>query len=279
MLVTGQCDSRQYRFAYEIHSAADVPGDFPVPLPLRLCCSIMFMPGDTQDYWQKPSYPPRIYILTRDIIAVYPHPGADESAFAISLNDLSEISSDTALLYGVFQLHGLPASRSFRYSATHHKHVVDFLRRVRPLWLPTLRMGAPAGMLPSRERPVDFKCRCAVEAELDTGEEVYKCCSQPRREKRVEGWIFSETQVLPAIFLILTNRRILSISASKNTMSDQYGIELCYTTPLNVRTAIIEQTVDGFDLHLEIKNARTWKLSFADEQLTSIADVLTLLNL
>jgi hypothetical protein len=32
-------------------------------------------------------------------------------------------------------------------------------------------------------------------------------------------------------------------------------------------------------LHLEIKNARTWKLSFADEQMTSIADILTHLNL
>lgn len=279
MLATGQCDSRQYRFAYEIQSAADFPGDFPVPLPICLCYSVIFMPGDTQDFWQKPCYPPRIYTLTRDSLAVYPHPAADESAFVISLENLTEIDSETALLYGLLQLHGLPTTRSFRYSATHHKHVAAFLRKVRSLWLPTLRMRAPIGTLPSRERPVDFRCRCAAEAELDTGEEVYECCSQPQREKKVEGWIFSETRVLPAIFVILTNRRILTISASKDTRSDQYGIELCYTAPRNLRTAILEQTVDGFDLHLEIKNARTWKLSFADEQMKSIADILTLLKL
>jgi hypothetical protein len=140
-------------------------------------------------------------------------------------------------------------------------------------------MRAPTGTLPSRGRPVDFRCRCATEAELDTGEEVYECCSQPRREKKVEGWIFSETRILPAIFVILTNRRILTISASKDTKSDQYGIERCYTAPRNLRSAILEQTVDGFNLHLEIKNAHTWKLSFADEQMKSIADILTLLKL
>jgi hypothetical protein len=279
MLETGQCDSRQYRFAYGIQSAADVPKDFPVPLPISMCCSVVFMPGDTQDFWQKPCYPPRIYILTHDILAIYPHPTADETAFAISLVDLTEIDSETALLYGVLQLHGLPTSRSFRYSATHHKHLAAFLRKVRSLWLPTLRMRASTGNLPSRERSVDFRCRCAAEAELDTGEEVYKCCSQSRREKKVEGWIFSETRVLPAIFMILTNRRILTISASKDTKSDQYGVELCYTPPRNLRTAVLEETVDGFDLHLEIKNARKWKLSFADEQMTSVADILTLLNL
>ena len=79
--------------------------------------------------------------------------------------------------------------------------------------------------------------------------------------------------------MILTNRRILTISASKDTKSDQYGVELCYTPPRNLRTAVLEETVDGFDLHLEIKNARKWKLSFADEQMTSVADILTLLNL
>jgi hypothetical protein len=279
MLETGQCDSRQYRFAYGIQSAADVPKDFPVPLPISMCCSVVFMPGDTQDFWQKPCYPPRIYILTHDILAIYPHPTADETAFAISLVDLTEIDSETALLYGVLQLHGLPTSRSFRYSATHHKHLAAFLRKVRSLWLPTLRMRASTGNLPSRERSVDFRCRCAAEAELDTGEEVYKCCSQSRREKKVEGWIFSETRVLPAIFMILTNRRILTISASKDTKSDHYGVELCYTPPRNLRTAVLEETVDGFDLHLEIKNARKWKLSFADEQMTSVADILTLLNL
>jgi hypothetical protein len=240
MLETGQCDSRQYRFAYEIQSAADVPGDFPVPLPISLWCSAIFMPGDAQDFWQKPCYPPRIYILTRDTLAIYPHPAADETPFAISLVDLTEIDSETALLYGVLRLHGFPTSRSFRYCATHHKHVAAFLRKVRSLWLPSLRMRAPTRALPSRERPVDFRCRCAAEAELDTGEEVYKCCSQSRREKKVEGWLFSETRVLPAIFVILTNRRILSISASKDTKSDRYGIELCYSPPRHLRTAVLE---------------------------------------
>jgi hypothetical protein len=279
MQVTSQCDSRQYRFAYEIQSAADVPGDFPVSLPSSSCCSVTFMPGDTQDVWQKPFYPPRIYVLTRDTFAVYPHPTADETPFLIALDDLTEIDSETALLYGALQLHGPPTSRTFRYSATHHKHVAAFLRKVRSLWLPTFRMKTTAGTLPSRSRPVDCRCQCAAEAELDAGEEVYKCCSQPQREQKVKGRIFTETQVLPAIFLILTNRRIMTISTSKATTSDQYGVELCYTAPCNLRTAIVEPTVDGLNLHLEIKNARRWKLSFADEQMPSIANILTALNL
>jgi hypothetical protein len=279
MLITGQCDSRQYRFAYEIKSAVDVPGDFPVPFPISLCCSVIFMPGDTQDVWQEPCYPPRIYILTRDTLAVYPHPTADETPFVISLDDLIEIDSETALLYGAFQLYGNTISRCFRYSATHHKHVAAFLRKVRSLWLPSFRMKTSAGALPSRDRPVDFRCQCAAEAELDTGEAIYKYCLQPQREKKIERWIFSKIQVSPAIFLILTNRRIMTISTSKCATSDQYGIELCYTAPCNLSAAIVEQTVDGFNLHFEIKNDRTWKLSLADEQMPFIAAILTLLKL
>jgi hypothetical protein len=277
MLVTGQCDSRQYRFAYEIHAAADIPRDFAVPLPVSLGSLSIFMPGDTQDGWQKPCYPPRIYILTRDTLAVYPHPTADESPFVISLNDLIEIDSEMALLYGALQLYGRTISRCFRYNAAHHKHVAALLRILRSMWLPHFCLQMPAVALPTRDRSVDFKWQCAAEAELDAGEDVYRYCLQPQRKKSIKTWIFSRTRVLPVTSLILTNRRIMTISTSKDT-SDRYGIVTCYTAPFNLRTASVERTTDGLELCLEINNSRTWQISFADEQMPSIVAILSLLK-
>jgi len=278
MLLQSQADSLQYRFAYEIRAMADVPWDFPFPLPIDECCSIIFMPGDTQEAGQKSYYPPRIYLLTRDTFAVYPHPSADEPPFLISLEDLIEVSSERALLYGALQLHSSTTSKNFQYNAAHHKYVASLLRKVRLIWLPPCRMRVPTVALPGRDRPVDFRCQCAAEAELDIGEQVHKYCLQPQREKNIEGWIFRRTQVLPAIFLILTNRRIMAISTSKGTTEDQYGIALRYTAVGNLSGASIEQAPDGFEFNLEIKHSRTWRLFFGNEQISSVTAILSLLN-
>ena len=136
----------------------------------------------------------------------------------------------------------------------------------------------PAVALPTRDRSVDFKCQCAAEAELDGGEEVYKYCLQPQRKKSIKAWMFGGVRVSPATFLILTNRRIITISTSKDTTSDRYGIVTCYTAPCNLRTANVERTTDGLKLHLEIENSRTWQISFADEQMPSIVAILDLLK-
>ena len=110
------------------------------------------------------------------------------------------------------------------------------------------------------------------------GEQVHKYCLQPQREKTIEGWTLRRTQVLPAIFLILTNRRIMAISTSRGTTEDQYGIALRYTAVSNLSGASIEQAPDGLEFKLEIKHSRTWRLSLGKEQASSVTAILALLN-
>jgi hypothetical protein len=136
----------------------------------------------------------------------------------------------------------------------------------------------PSVAFPTLYRSVDFNCQCAAEAELDAGEEVYKYSLQPQRKKSIKTWIFSRVRVLPATFLILTNRRIMTISTSKDRTNDRYGIMTCYTAPCNLHTASVERTTNGLELCLEIKNSRTWQISFADEQMPSIVAILGLLK-
>ena len=123
-----------------------------------------------------------------------------------------------------------------------------------------------------RAMPISVEDQDALITVLQTG------VLQPQRMKSIKTWIFSRVRVLPATSLILTNRRIMTISTSKDKTSDRYGIVTCYTAPCNLRTASVERTTDGLELCLEIKNSRAWQISFADEQMPSIVAILGLLK-
>jgi hypothetical protein len=74
MIASTNCDSRQYRFGFQIRDASDFPKDFSLPIPPDGWLSAIFIPGDTEALWNTPEYPPRIYILTRDALMIYTHP-------------------------------------------------------------------------------------------------------------------------------------------------------------------------------------------------------------
>jgi len=88
MNVQTTLDSRQYRYSYWLRAASDVPGDFSIPPLTHGWLSAIFIPGDTEAFWNTPEYPPRVYIFTRDALMVYSHSSANEAPFVVPLKEL-----------------------------------------------------------------------------------------------------------------------------------------------------------------------------------------------
>jgi hypothetical protein len=179
MIASTNCDSRQYRFGFQIRDASDFPKDFSLPIPPDGWLSAIFIPGDTEAHWNNPEYPPRIYILTRDALLIYTHPATKTKPFVAPLEQLIEVGTKKALLYGLLEVSAGSDVQSFRYNTLHQEHFSNFLRATRAMWLPRHATGFPVLSFSTPSQGMTFRCWYALKAELDSGEALLGVCCRP----------------------------------------------------------------------------------------------------
>lgn len=271
-------DSRQYRFGYWIHAASDLPSDFPLPVTEAERLLVAFIPGDTDSLWHRPEYPPHIFVLTADALAVYSHPSAQEKSVCLSLAELLEIDLQEALLYGAIRFRTQNASHCFRYKTLDQKHINEFLRALRRNWLPTGKLDSPSMPVERPENIALWRCWTALQSELDPGEFVEKICTQPPVARRKRTWYGKSLSPSPAFILAVTNQRIVEFVTGSGKVHDPHDLVIRYAPVGNAEGAEIEANADGFSLALRFAGSIAWTLSFTNDRRDAVEEVLALLR-
>jgi hypothetical protein len=272
------CDSRQYRFGYRIQAVSDVPEGFSVDIPNNQWFWATFIPGDTEALWRDPEYPPRVYMLTLDTLTIYSHSSSEETTFRVPLCDLVEIELQKVLLYATVEFCGKDVSRCFRYSPVHRKYLSPLLRALRLQWLRTHGIWLPAVSPLQAVQEATFRCGYALRVELDPGEVLHGFCCQRSTQPRKRAWYCRTPQATPSTLLAVTSHRLICISSGTGDTDDPYGIRVRYTSPRSVEMAEIENLPDKFTLTLILRSGPVWQFSFADEQRTSVSNLLDCLR-
>lgn len=252
-------DSRQYRFAYEIHSQSDVPSDFVATLLSDRWQAALFMPGDTEAFWQPPEYPPRIYVLKRNRLLIYPHPTSDEELFEVPLDHLLAVELQKSLLYGIVQFHTANTSKRFRYSTVHQRLFDRFLLRLRSQWHATARLNHPVVAIDHAVHRSCARCVHALEFELDVGEHLHEQYCQPAVHLKERVWLFRRSRTAPALLVAITDRRVLAISTGAGNRNDPYELAIRYTSLQGLAALEMVRTQrDSSILRIRLKNNATW---------------------
>jgi len=237
MIASTNCDSRQYRFGFQIRDASDFPKDFSLPIPPDGWLSAIFIPGDTEAHWNNPEYPPRIYILTRDALLIYTHPATKTKPFVAPLEQLIEVGTKKALLYGLLEVSAGSDVQSFRYNTLHQEHFSNFLRATRAMWLPRHATGFPVLSFSTPSQGMTFRCWYALKAELDSGEALLGVCCRPAIHRKKKGWFNGPPNALPAVAMAVTDRRLIAVSTGVEETDELYGITV-RSAPICKLTAV-----------------------------------------
>lgn len=259
-------DSRQYRFAYEIHSWSDIPSDFATALLSKHWQAALFMPGDTEAFWQPPEYPPRIYVLEENRLLIYPHPASADELFEAPLNRLLAVELQKSLLYGVIQFHTASASAHFRYSTVHQKLFNQFLRSLRSHWLVPAEINPRAAAMEDSIAHRSARCLRELKNELDQDENILNALSQPATHLKEGVWFFRRSRTSPALLIALTNRRLISISTGIRDRDDPYEIALRYVSRRAFFRPDLTRRNSGdavFELH--IGDHAVWKYTVRED--------------
>lgn len=265
-------DSRQYRFAYEIHSRSEIPSDFSALPKEDDWLVALFMPGDTDTFWQPPEYPPRIFLLKSDRLLIYPHPASDEELFETPLNSLMAVELQKSLLYGAIVFHATNASKEFRYSTVHQKLLNLFLCRMRLQWLPFVGLDLPVITLQSDLQRSLGQCMNELKTELDPGETLHEQYSQPAMQMKDRSWFFRRSRTAPALMIVVTNRRIIAISAGDGKRNDPYEMVIRYASARGLSAVnAVRENHDSVLLRLQLKNSSFWKYTLSAIQASAIS--------
>ena len=278
MIAATNCDSRQYRFGFQIRDASDFPKDFPLPIPPDGWLSAIFIPGDTEALWNTPEYPPRIYVLTRDALMIYSHPSAKTEPFVVPFEQLIEVGTKKALLYGLLELSAGGEVQGFRYNTLHQKHLSNLLCAMRVMWLPRHATGLAVLSLSTPSQGMTFRCWYALRAELDSDEALFGVCCCPAIHPKKRGWFHGPPQALSAVTVAVTDRRLIAISTGLGETDDLYGIAVRCMPSNNLSAIDISDFGDGLMLSLKLKNGRYWKFLFENGQIASIERFIDVLE-
>jgi hypothetical protein len=271
-------DSRQYRFGYRIHSPSEVPRDFPPLPPPGEWLAAIFIPGDTEAFWQPPEYPPRIYLLERNSLAIYSHPASCETPFEVPLRDLAGVELQKSLLYGTIEFHTDSASRCFRYSTVHQQVLNPFLRILRRRWLSPREICLRALSVPGAHRASTMRCLHALQMELDSGELLYGLCCQPAIQIKSRTWLFPRSRTTPAILLAATSKRVIAISTGTGEINDPFELVIRYATPSGLAAVEAQESRAGFSLNISIRSGCIWKFLFSNGQIGAVSSFLAVLE-
>jgi hypothetical protein len=278
MIASTNCDSRQYRFGFQIRDASDFPKDFSLPIPPDGWLSAIFIPGDTEAHWNNPEYPPRIYILTRDALLIYTHPATKTKPFVAPLEQLIEVGTKKALLYGLLEVSAGSDVQSFRYNTLHQEHFSNFLRATRAMWLPRHATGFPVLSFSTPSQGMTFRCWYALKAELDSGEALLGVCCRPAIHRKKKGWFNGPPNALPAVAMAVTDRRLIAVSTGVEETDELYGITV-RSAPICKLTAVaLGDFGDALMLSLKLQSGLEWKTLFERGQSPSTAQYCDLLE-
>jgi hypothetical protein len=278
MIASTDCDSRQYRFGFQIRDASDFPKDFPLPIPPDGWLSAIFIPGDTEALWNTPEYPPRIYILTRDALMIYAHPATKTEPFVAPLEQLIEVGTKKALLYGLLELSAGGEVQGFRYNTLHQKHLSNFLSAMRAIWLPRHATGLAVLSLSTPSQGMTFRCWYALKAELDSDEGLLGVCCRPAIHLEKKGWFNGPSKALPAVAMAVTDRRLISVSTGVAETDELYGITVRCAPICNLTAVALGDFGDALMLSLKLKSGLEWKTLFERGQGATTAQYCDLLE-
>ena len=278
MIASTNCDSRQYRFGFQIRDGSDFPKDFALSIPPDGWLSAIFIPGDTEALWNTPGYSPRIYILTRDALMIYTHPATKTEPFVAPLEQLIEVGTKKALLYGLLELSAGGEVQGFRYNTLHQKHLSNLLRAMRAVWLPRHETGLAVLSLSTPSQGMTFRCWCALKAELDSDEALLGVCCRPAIHPKKKGWFSGPSQDLPAVAMAVTDRRLIAVSTGVEETDDLYGITVRCVPICNLTAVNLGDFGDALMLSLKLKSGLEWKTLFERGQSVSTAQYCDLLE-
>ena len=278
MTENSSCDSQRYRFGYRLQVLSDVPEDFSLPPLKDGWLSAFFMPGDADALWKAQVYPPRIYIVTDDTLMVCSHPNAQEAPFVVRLQDLIEVSTKRGLLHGVLRFHFGDSSQGFQYNGCHQHYVSEFLRVLRSVWLPYCKAALPVAARLETCLGVTYRSWHALQTELDPDEMLYGVCGLPSLRSEKRRLLFQSVQMLPAILLAVTNRRLIAISMGAGDTDGLYETAVRSTPFRDLAVGTVESDARGLTVSLQHTSERAWRFSFEADQLTSVENFLDLLK-
>ena len=278
MIASTNCDSRQYRFGFQIRDASDFPKDFALSIPPDGWLSAIFIPGDTEALWNTPGYSPRIYILTRDALMIYTHPATKTEPFVAPLEQLIEVGTKKALLYGLLELSAGGEVQGFRYNTLHQKHLSNFLYAMRAIWLPKHATGFPVLSLSTPSQGMTFRCWYALKAELDSDEALLGVCCRPAIHRKKKGWFNGPPNALPAVAMAVTDRRLISVSTGVAETDELYGITVRCAPIFKLSAVALSDFGDELMLSLKLKRGLEWKTLFERGQSASTAQYCELLE-
>ena len=268
-------DSRQYRFAYEICSRSDVPGDFPGALSEDEWLTALFMPGDTDTFWQPPEYSPRIYLLKRDRLLAYSHPASREGLFETPLSSLMAVELQKSLLYGVIQFHTASTAGRFRYSTVHQRLFNRFLQRLRLQWLTSTELEVPVPAIQNAMQHSSARCLRELTEELDPNECLHEQYCQAAIQVKERSWLLRRSRTTPALLIAVTNRRVIAISTGAGERNDQYEMAVRYAPVCGLSSMdIMSGGRDIAILHIRLRDNTIWKFQIPDAHSSSILHLL-----
>jgi hypothetical protein len=268
-------DSRQYRFAYELHNKADVPSDFPALLSENDWLAALFMPGDTDTFWQPPEYSPRIYLLKSDRLLIHSHPASAEDLFEMPLKSLIAVELQKSLLYGIVQFHAATASRHFRYSTVHQWLFNRFLRSLRSQWLGSAEPKRSVIAMQYSGQHSSARCTRELTGELDLNECLHDLHCQPAIRVKERTWFLRRSRTAPALLIALTNRRVIAISTGAGDRNDPYEMALRYAPAAGLSAVdLASEGSSNAILQIRLKNNVIWRFAISDARSPSVVRLL-----
>jgi hypothetical protein len=256
-------DSRQYIVAFELRSTADCPPDFALPAWLADFDRGLFLPRGGSDWFGRPSYPPRLLLLTGGVLRIISHPSAGEPPRQCSTERISSVESGYMLLKGWLRFTGSGFDYTVRYNTRGFPSVFRFMRHFQDK---LLRGSAPRGASEVHlGASLDIKFANALARELDSGELVPIRVFQPPRQVRSGCWWLPYRHWIAGDLLALTGRRLLWITDRERGSYWRYGSIVSYAPLDAVQSIGLASGRGGHILQVELNGGSAWQVPIASE--------------
>jgi hypothetical protein len=263
MTVRPAINSRDYIVALELRSTEDCPPDFELPPSFAGFDTGLFLPRGDSDWLGRPSYPPRILLLTGGALHIIAHPSAGEPPRQCALKQISSVESGHLLLKGWLRFTGPGFDYTIRYNTRGIPSVLRFMPRFRD----QLLRGAQPGVTPEVHpgAALDIKFGNALARELDPGETVLMQFFQPPSEVKSGSWWLPHRCWMAGDLLVLTSRRLLWITDRERGSYSPYGSIASYAPFDAVRSIGLTSGRGGDILQVNLDNGSAWQVPMASE--------------
>jgi hypothetical protein len=259
-------DSRQYRFAYLIHTQQDFPEDFP-PFTERTLFPALFLPRDGTDWFARAAHPPRVVLFTGERLEVHFHKDSGRLPVSLLCDEDLSIQVGRLLLIGWIGFASIGADIKLPYNRRVDEPVDLFLGMLRHRLLGTDRPSSPERSLLGDARNLKF--HNTLNYEIDEGEVIRASLFVAPRIRTSGFWPFRTRCSTPGNLIALTNRRLIWITERYRDARAQYGSVTCYAHLDNLAQVETDSagTVSSavFRLSVSLRNGKIWRLDIPEE--------------